>query len=62
MRVQELYNQLAHDVNAHGTNDAVLEYKDTDGTIHRYRFIGDRYVDAHMGECGTYVLRIDRLS
>lgn len=56
MRVRELYNQLAHDLKAHGDIPFVVEVKLPDGSLVRYNFTADRYVS--MDEHPKYVLRM----
>ena len=56
MRVRELYNQLAHDLKAHGDLPFVVEVNSPDGNIIRYTFVADRYVS--MEPQSKYVLRM----
>lgn len=58
MLVRELYNQLAHDLQAHGELEFMVQIKQPDGSLVDCVFVADRYVSPAGEGPQRYVLRM----
>jgi hypothetical protein len=58
MKVRELFEQLKHDLDAHGDLEFVVELKDSAGNIIRCDHLYDRYVSMGAPADQRYVLRM----
>ena len=58
MLVRELYNQLTHDLQAHGELEFMVQIKQPDGSLVNCVFVADRYVSLESEGPQRYVLRM----
>lgn len=58
MLVRELYNQLTHDLQAHGELEFMVQIKQPDGSLVNCVYVADRYVSIDEHEPSRYVLRM----
>lgn len=58
MLVRELYNQLTHDLQAHGELEFMVQIKRPDGKITNCVYVADRYVSPASEGPQRYVLRM----